>query len=85
MYKPLLHITINTISTYYLDGNLLNSAKYIFLNKVHSSDSEVNMKTCCALKKMFITNFKNKWKSFPSKSKQPQYATEVRCVVQLKI
>ena len=85
MYKPLPHTTINTISTYNLDGNLLNSAKYVILNKVHSSDSEDNIKTCGALKKMFITNFKNKWKSFPSKSKQPQYATKVRCVVQLKI
>ena len=63
----------------------LTQQNMFFLNKVHSSDSEDNMKTCCALKKMFITNFKNKWKSFPSKSKQPQYATEVRCVVQLKI
>ena len=78
-------MVITMLITWFLDGNLLNSAKYVFLNKVHSSDSEDNIKTCCALKTMLITNFKNKWKSFPSKSKQPQYATEVRCVVQLKI
>ena len=58
----------------FFGGNLFNSAKYVLLNRVYSSDSEDNINNMMYTKNWLYTA-----------TNKPQCATEVRCVVQLKI